>query len=509
MLPTYLEFDAHFELRLNLRHICQNMIPTSYSYLLRTASLMAAALLLSGCNLMQYHVNEQNAVYAPDRGYRVQSMNLAPGASKMFVVVMFSGGGARSAALGYGVLEELARNKFEWQGKSERLFDEVDLVYGVSGGSILAAYYGLHGEDVLKEFNDKFLNVDFQDKVVSRVISISNQWRLSSPRFGRSDLLEEQLDEALFNKATFNDLITKRKGPFVIISATDMSSGGRFDFMQETFDFICSDLSKFPIARAVAASSAVPLVFSPITLWNYAGSCGFNAPEPLLALEKSKGGGWSAAAARSRTRELLSYLDREKRPFVHLLDGGLSDNLSIRGMLDMETMVGREAVRRDFHLDEMTKLVLIVVNAQNSMDHAIDQSGDVPGFSDVARAVSDIPIARYTQESERAMQASIERWQASAKVEAQKNDRQPPDVYYINIGLKNLEDEEKRRELLNVETSLYLPKKTVADLRRAASLLMQESPDFQRLLKDLNARRSDDARLPPPVAKSIVVPSTP
>jgi NTE family protein len=479
------------------------MITSTFSHFLRIAMLMAAALLVSGCSLMHYHVNEQNAVYTPDRGYRVQSMNLAPGASKMFVVVMFSGGGARSAALGYGVLEELARNKFEWQGKSERLFDEVDMVYGVSGGSILAAYYGLHGEDVLKEFNDKFLNLDFDDKVLSRVISISNQWRLSSPRFGRSDLLEEQLDEALFNKATFADLITKRKGPFVVISATDMSTGGRFDFMQESFDFICSDLSKFPISRAVAASSAVPLVFSPVTLWNYAGSCDFEVPTSLLALEKSKGGGWSVAAARSRTRELLSYLDREKRPFIHLLDGGLADNLSIRGMLDMETMIGSEAVRRDFRLDEMTKLVLIVVNAQNNMDHTIDQSGDVPGFSDVARAVSDIPIARYTQESERAMQASIERWQETAKVEATKNHRAPPDVYYINIGLKNLEDDERRKELLNVQTSLYLPKKTVADLRDAAATLMQESFDFQRLLKDLNAQRSDDVRLPEPAATSI------
>lgn len=482
-----------------------------YSRLLRAATLFASTLLVSACSLVQYHVNEQNVAYTPDQGYRVQSIALAPGASKMFVVIMFSGGGARSAALGYGVLEELARNKFEWEGKSERLFDEVDLVYGVSGGSILAAYYGLHGEDTLKEFNDKFLNVDFQDKIVSQVISISNQWRLSSPRFGRSDLLEEQLDEALFNKATFDDLNKKRKGPFVIISATDMSSGGRFDFMQETFDFICSDLSKFPIARAVAASSAVPLVFSPITLWSYAGSCGFNAPESLLALEKSKGGGWSAAAARSRTRELLSYLDREKRPFIHLLDGGLSDNLSIRGILDLETLIGSEAVRRDFRLDEMTKLVLVVVNAQNSMDHAIDMSGDVPGFSDVARAVSDIPIARYTQESERAMQATLERWQETAKIEAEKRHRQPPDMYYINIGLKNLADEEKRKELLNVQTSLYLPKKTVADLRGAAAELMQESPDFQRLLKDLHARRIDDARLPPPVAKPArtAAPTTP
>ena len=91
---------------------------------------------------MQYNINEPLTEYKPDHGYTIKSIDLAPGDSKMFMVVLFSGGGARSAALGYGVLEELARNKFVQNGKERRLFDEVDLVYGVSGGSILAAYYG-------------------------------------------------------------------------------------------------------------------------------------------------------------------------------------------------------------------------------------------------------------------------------------------------------------------------------------------------------------------------------
>lgn len=131
----------------------------------------------------------------------------------------------------------------------------------------------------------------------------------------------------------------------------------------------------------------------------------------------------------------------------------------------------------------------------------------MPGFRDVARAVSDIPNARYTQESERAMQATLERWQETAKAEAQKANRQPPDMNYINIGLKNLADEKKCKELLNVETSLYLPKKTVADLRGAAASLMHESPDFQRLQKDLNARRRADAKLPPQVATPTSLPA--
>lgn len=467
------------------------MIQIKCSGLLQKILLLPATLLLSACSLVQYHVNAQLPQHEADYGYSIKSSKLAPGASKMFVVVVFSGGGARSAALGYGVLEELARNKFVAQGKSARLFDEVDLVYGVSGGSILAAYYGLHGEAVLDDFGDRFLNLDFQDKIISRVISLSNQWRLSSPRFGRSDLLEEQLDEVLFNKATFDDLVNKRKGPFVIISATDMSSGARFDFIQESFNFLCSDLSKFPIARAVAASSAVPLVFSPVTLWNYAGACGYQVPDAMQEAASNHLPGRAAASSRARTQELFSYLDRSKRPYIHLLDGGLADNLSIRGILDMETMIGSQAVERDFRLEEMEKLVVIVVNAQNDPEHLIDHSADVPGLRDVVRAISDIPIARYTQESERAMQSGIDRWRASAQTRAQQNGRVPPSVYYINIGLKNLADEGKREELLNVPTSLYLPKKTITELRAAATALMHESPDFLKLLEDIKAQRSD------------------
>ncbi|WP_293776178.1 patatin-like phospholipase family protein [uncultured Oxalicibacterium sp.] len=448
-------------------------------------------LAVSGCSLVHYRVNDPLPLQQTDRGYSVASANLDPGEGRIFMVMMFSGGGARSAALGYGVLEEFARNRFVNNGKAMRLFDEVDLVYGVSGGSILAAYYGLHGDDVLKDFDSRFLSMDFEDKIVSRVISLSNQWRLTSPRFGRSDLLEEQLDEALFDKATFGDMARQRKGPLVIISATDMSTGSRFDFMQETFNLICSDLSTFPIARAVAASSAVPLVFSPVTLWNYAGTCGYQLPEPVQKAIASTPRTRMEAASRLRSLEMQSYLDRDKRPYIHLLDGGLSDNLSIRGLLDMEAVMGSDEVRRDFRLDEANKFVLVVVNAQNDPDHSIDHSADVPGFREVVRAISDIPIARYTQESERVMQSAFERWRDMAKVDADKEGRAPLHMYYINVTLKNLADEVYRNALLNVPTSLYLPRKTVLELRQAATQLLQDSPDFQRLLKDLAAQRSN------------------
>ena len=65
----------------------------------------------------------------------------------------------------------------------------------------------------------------------------------------------------------------------ILASATDISTGSRFVFHQPTFDVICSDLSDVKLSRAAAASSAVPVVLSPITIKNYGGTCNWTPPQ--------------------------------------------------------------------------------------------------------------------------------------------------------------------------------------------------------------------------------------
>jgi len=88
----------------------------------------------------------------------------------------------------------------------------------------------------------------------------------------RSDLAAEYYDRLLFMGATFGDLAARPSAPFLIINSTDLTSGSRFEFTQDQFDFLKSDLSQFSIARAVAASSANPLLLSPVVLKNYSAS---------------------------------------------------------------------------------------------------------------------------------------------------------------------------------------------------------------------------------------------
>ncbi len=76
-----------------------------------------------------------------------------------------------------------------------------------------------------------------------------------------------------------------RRRRLILITDSDLSSGGRFSFVQEYFDLLCSDLSSFPLARAVTASSAVPVLFEPVVAENYAG-CAAGMPPWLVAAQR-------------------------------------------------------------------------------------------------------------------------------------------------------------------------------------------------------------------------------
>jgi len=54
-----------------------------------------------------------------------------------------------------------------------------------------------------------------------------------------------------------------------MVQATDYGNEQPFTFTQNDFDLICSDLNSYPVANAIAASSAFPILFSPIRLTNH------------------------------------------------------------------------------------------------------------------------------------------------------------------------------------------------------------------------------------------------
>ena len=136
------------------------------------------------------------------QGYRFANLKLGEDNSDgLFMVVAFSGGGTRSAALAYGVLDKLRNTPIRWDGKPRRLLDEIDVINSVSGGSYAAAYYGLYGDAFFKEFPQRFLNADFQTELWDRYISVTGMTQVMGwSTNDRVDLLSAILERRLFAK---------------------------------------------------------------------------------------------------------------------------------------------------------------------------------------------------------------------------------------------------------------------------------------------------------------------
>ncbi len=292
-----------------------------------TRIALSMAIFVAGC--ATYPVNPPLKQYNPAQGYRYENLTTTDpnkNSEETFIILTFSGGGTRAAALSYGVLEHL--HKAPIAGGRKTLLDEVDVISSVSGGSFTAAYYGLFGEEkFFRDYKEGVLHRRIEHELLLRVLAPWNWPWLLSPYFGRSDLADEYYDRYIFEGRTYAQMPTKR--PFIIINATDMSLGAQFSFIQDHFDRLCSDLSQVHVSRAVVASSAFPVAFTPITLNNYPKTtCGYTAPRWVASGLQD----FAKVPSRyDRAKTWVSYEDAERRPYIHLNDGGLADNIGLRG----------------------------------------------------------------------------------------------------------------------------------------------------------------------------------
>lgn len=442
---------------------------------------------LAGCESTRPMVNAPMTKWVPDGGYRFS--NLAPpqegNSDTLFIAASFSGGGTRASTLAFGALRELARQQIAWEGREKRLLDELDVIYALSGGTFTAGYYALFGERIFHDFEYRFLRKDWEKELTERIVWSPRNWfRLWSPYFGRAYVMAELLDEALFEGKTYGDLLSMKRRPGLLIHASDMAMLARFEFGQVQFDLICSDLSQFRIAHASAASAALPLLLSPITLKNYAGTCGYEVPAWMKEASKSPRQG-----RRVRARELLSYLDAQKRPNIHLLDGGLSDNMALRGILEAGAVHGGlDALIKSAGVKKVRKMVFLSVNAETSPDVHDFRSDELPVMSKVFGSLVDIPINRYSSDTLLLMRLAIERIRAEFRANPPGKDSvftPDADLYFINVGMDAVEDKEEQEYLMKIPTSLRLSDEQIDRLLVAASRLIMKDPEFQRLMKDL------------------------
>ena len=450
--------------------------------------LLLAVALLTACSSVRPWINEPLPATAKTTiEHQELLQQIAARDPSMLVAVTLSGGGARAAAFGYGVLSAMQEQRFHWNDKDTTLLNTVDVVSGVSGGSMVAAYFAANGIEGLHGFEHAFLRQNFQGSLLSLAMRPDNLMELTSPWMGRSHLLARQLDK-LYGGMTFGELEQRPRHPQLVISATDMSRGTAFEFTWDQFSLICSDLSSVPLSFAVAASSSVPLLLSPMTLKNYAGECTHPSAASVLDAQAT-GGGYRARLYRAHK---ASYLNAERKPYVHLLDGGLADNLGVQRLLDRALGGDLRRTFSEVHVPPGTiqKLVLIMVNAERDPEYNIDESDEVPNMAQVIDSMLFGAGARATSETQEFLRDTIDQWRkALASGATDMGDAFAPDaqIHVIQVNLRDAPDVRARKRLLKVPTAFSISSDEVSELIEAGGNVLRHSAEFKALMKSLSS----------------------
>jgi NTE family protein len=326
-------------------------------------------------------------------------------------------------------------------------------------------------------------------------------FRLVSPSFDRINLAAELYDEKIFMGKSFRDLMGRK--PYIILNATDMSLGQRFEFTQDQFDLLCSDLSSVKIATGVAASSAFPGLLSPLTLTNFAAEgCEYREPKWLQNAKADD----NPARRRVRGRDLASYQEaKAERRFVHLLDGGLADNIGLRGPYTALTSgdSGRSLIQK-INQKLVSRIVVITVNAKTKHRTTWDQHRSAPGLLSVLGFVATGPLDNYSFDTVQLVTDYFSRLHesfqdytvcqtrlAACHGESLPGRVRPVDLHAIEISFEEFHGtpgrDRLRRCLEELPTSFQLTRDQVDLLRRAGYVLVLASDAFNKAMAAIDA----------------------
>jgi NTE family protein len=419
-----------------------------------------------------------------NRGYDIAPLNAASGRRDLLVLVSVSGGGKRSAAFAHGALRGMRDVPVTLGGPASTLLAEVDQIAAVSGGAFPAAHFALHGEASFETFRAEFLDRDIEAYIWGTWLLPWNWSWLVNPYVGTNDRMAQVYDRLMFRGATYRDLFARGR-PRLSINATEIATGIPFAFLPQVFDQICADLGAMPVARAVAASNGFPLLFTPITLRNHRGpGCTTPPPPPLPA---------DAVATDYRLRQLAGIAarmeDPERTAYVHLMDGGISDNLALRAAINIMLTGGEPGDDYVGMIAAVRRVLVISVDGQAATDPSLSRRRVVTGLGQIFAAVSGGQIDNYNLETLALTEAELARsmdrlrrircgllpaflWRGCDDVEG----------LLVRIALAEHPDPALRARLQAIPTGLTIPAQDVDLLIAAGEEMARGHPALRRFL---------------------------
>jgi NTE family protein len=311
------------------------------------------------------------------------------------ILLALSGGGARAASFQLGVLQGL-RDTPGADGRA--LTRHIALITSVSGGSVLAAYYGLHGEAGLESFRAAYLDKNWTLASFYAPPTWLRTWQGGANGAAR---LADWLDRELYDGARLGAI---REGPRIILNAADLANATPFAFTSLFFGPLCSDVREVRVADAVAASMAVPLVFRPIAIETFPDRCAAD----LTWAARADAARETPEMIRATARALQSYDQLQRQRFVRLVDGGVADNFGVTTLSVMraalpapEPLTPRETVRA-------RRVLVLVINAERVIPPEWAASGEAPSGGDVLAGTLDVATDASKRAALDAFRASLD-----------------------------------------------------------------------------------------------------
>ena len=131
-------------------------------------------------------------------------------------------------------------------------------------------------------------------------------------------------------------------------------------------------------------------MLSPITLNNYGGTCHRVTPALVKLFTESENPPRPAARAIRSLKAEEAFGDGAHRPFLHLVDGGVSDNVGMRAVLDSLEVLAEDPTVKSIGpaaLQAITHRQVTGSNVLNGMATPLGINGVRPNFNQRAMNV--------------------------------------------------------------------------------------------------------------------------
>ena len=400
----------------------------------------------------------------------------------------FSGGGTRAMAMGYEVVNMLAKVPYKVYitGPGSRdttsLRDEIDYTSGVSGGAFVSAALAVYPQKEWSEFYRVGVSRNIQGSIIRRLLAVKNWPRLLSPYYNRTDLASEFYDRRVFKRMTIGQLPVR---PVVYLNTTVLAVKSHLVFTDEYFRYIGSDINSYPVGFACAASSAFPGGFAPMTLKNY--NTKYLPEDSLLTYAR-----YRLAVANSQSdieqrnwAQMYRFFKDTTNRWLHVSDGGIAGNTGIERVLDdwhTNGVISR-AINDPAH--PIKRLIIVVVNSGT----------DKPDESCFKRrAPNTLKTILYTTTTAMDLLSQTRTAQLKARVDElwtviQQSAGHDPSLaqlekpYLIEVNARNLKNRQLRDEFDVIPTSFDLPDSQLRVIKQVVSELLSYNSEYQRLLQ--------------------------